>query len=466
MQTDPVAVIGAGPAGLAAAHELAGQGFSPLVLERTSAIGGLARTELHDGYRVDVGGHRFYTHIQPIQRDWQDMLGEDFLTVRRLSRIYYNNLFFKYPLQLRDTLGNLGLGESGLILLSYLKARLLPHRPEESFETWVTNRFGRRLFRTFFQAYTEKVWGIPCNVLRADWAAQRIGKLSLASVLGNVFLRRNGLRTLAEQFQYPRLGPGMLWEKYQRQILLHRGQFSMCEEVLQLDHDGRSVRDLRVRRGPQLAVVPVRQVISSMPLSELVACLRPQPPAPVLRAAEGLKSRSFLLVALIVNRPHLFDDNWLYIHSPAVRVGRIQNYKNWSREMVPDPSRTCLGMEYFCNRGDELWRMDDQALVSLAGGELARLGLAAPEELERGFVIREAHAYPVYDQDYRRNLDLVRGFLGTLDNLQVIGRSGMHRYNNQDHSMLTGILAARNLLGQQNDLWAVNVERGQASVPR
>jgi protoporphyrinogen oxidase len=477
----PALVIGAGPAGLAAAYELGRGGLGPVVVEQGGNVGGLSRTEVAGGCRIDIGGHRFYTKIQSVQQAWQQMLGDDFLTVDRLSRIFYRGQFFRYPLELPDTIRKLGLVQSMLVVLSYLRAKLPPAGPQVTFEQWVTNRFGRRLFELFFKAYTEKVWGIPCNVLQADWAAQRIGGLSLASAVREALVGRlfdkKGLRTLADQFHYPRLGPGMMWERYGQEVVRSGGQVWLGSEVVQLDHDGRRIFQVHVRKtdrgrgsaemerregsNPQRPM-PVEHVISSMPLAELISRLRPSPPQDVLAAAAGLHHRSFLLVSVIVNRREISADNWLYIHEPAVGVGRIQNYKNWSSQMVDDPEKTCLGMEYFCNHGDSLWTMPDAQLQALAQRELCTLGLAKPDEIQPGIVLRERYAYPVYDSHYRAHLDVLRRFLATLENLQVIGRSGMHRYNNQDHSMLTGMLAARNILstqpGQRHDVWAVNTE--------
>ena len=459
MERRSAIIIGAGPAGLGAAYELAKRGVRPLVVEKADRVGGLSRTETYNGYRLDIGGHRFHTRIDPVQQIWSEMIGRDFLKVARLSRIYYDGRFVKYPLNVFDTLRNLGAAESCLVLLSYAKAKLLPPPDEQTFEQWATRRFGARLYQRFFRTYTEKVWGIPCNVLRADWAVQRIGGLSIATAIRNALFGGNGVRSLINEFHYPVLGPGMMWERFEQRVNAGGGQVQLNGEVVQLNHEGGLVRSIRVNQRGQTSQIALDHLISSMPLSQLIARLRPSPPQEVLRAAASLRHRAFILVGLIVNRPHLFADNWLYIHVPTVRVGRIQNYKNWSARMVPDPDRTCLGMEYFCNEGDDLWTMPDAALLELAGRELAALGLARPGEVEGCLVIREPNAYPVYDQDYRANLEVVRGFLATLGNLQTIGRSGMHRYNNQDHSMLTGMLAARNLLGQRHDVWAVNTER-------
>jgi protoporphyrinogen oxidase len=452
-------IVGAGPAGLTAGYELLKRGVPPLILEKTNRVGGIARTEVYKGYRLDIGGHRFYTKVDEVERVWHEVLGPEFLLRPRLSRIYYQGKFYQYPLNLINTLGNLGFWESGLILLSYLRWQLLPHCREDNFEEWVTNRFGRRLYKTFFQTYTEKVWGIPCHTIQADWAAQRIKDLSLRSAVSNALFNSGNVKSLIEQFHYPRLGPGMMWERMQQLIERKGGEVHLNAGVEGLQHENGRIHSLTIRQGSQTCELEADQVISSMPVSHLLLGLDPAPPQAVLHAARSLKYRDFLIVGLIVNHPNLFPDNWIYIHNPDVKVGRIQNFKNWSAAMVPHPAMTCLGMEYFCNEGDPLWTMDDDGLIQLAAGELSRLGLANANLVEDGLVIRQRKAYPVYDQSYRTHVTTVQTYLAGFSNLQTVGRNGMHRYNNQDHSMLTGLLAAKNVLGEQHELWEVNTER-------
>ncbi len=454
-----IAIIGAGPAGLTAAHELAGPDARVTVVERSDKVGGLARTEVYKGYRFDIGGHRFYTKVGEVDALWKRMLGADFRRTRRLSRIYYRRRFYNYPLEPLNALVNLGLGESLLIGLSYLWAKLAPHREEETFEQWVVNRFGRRLYHTFFKAYTEKVWGIPCHQIRADWAAQRIKGLSLRTAVVNAIFGTNNAKSLIQEFDYPPFGPGMMWERFTESIEARGSEVRLNTEVAKLAHDGRRVVDMVARRGEETLRIAAEHFISTMPLAALIAALDPPPPPEVLAAARGLKQRDFMLVGLVINRAELFPDNWLYIHSPEVLVGRIQNFKNWSAAMVPDPRKTSLGMEYFCSRGDALWNRTDTQLIRLAIEEAARLGLVRPDEVEDGVVIRQLDAYPVYDADYHRHLEVLRDYLAGFGNLQTIGRSGLHRYNNQDHSMLTGMLAAKNVLGEEHDVWNVNTER-------
>ncbi len=459
MEHHPVVIIGAGPAGLTAAYELVRMDLSPIVLEKGDKVGGMARTETYKGYRFDIGGHRFFTKVEEIQQLWQEMLGKDFSKVVRLSRIYYQGRFFNYPLDFFDALSNLGIGQSLQILLSYLKAQVWPYPEEDTFEQWVTNRFGRRLYETFFQTYTEKVWGIPCHMIRADWAAQRIRGLSLRVAVSNALFGTNHTRTLINEFHHPALGPGMMWERFREVVESQGGQVRLNTQVVRFRRESRRVKGLTARNGAKTVEISGEQFISSMPLPELMIRLDPSPPPDVLQAAQQLIYRAFILVGLIVDRADLFPDQWIYVHDPAVKVGRIQNFKNWSAAMVPDSRKTSLGMEYFCTEGDDTWTMSDADLVNLAVRELASLGLADIAAVEDGIVIRQPRAYPVYDREYRHHLAVIRRFLATIDNLQTIGRNGLHHYNNQDHSMLTGMLAVKNLRGEAHDLWSVNTDR-------
>jgi len=455
----PVAIVGAGPAGLTAAYELVKQGIIPVVLEKGDKVGGIARTETYKGYRFDIGGHRFYTKVEAVQQLWQEVLGNEFIKVPRLSRIFYRGKFFNYPISAFNTLFNLGIIESMLIMLSYLKVRIWPLREEKTFEQWVINRFGERLYKTFFKTYTEKVWGIPCSEIQADWAAQRIKGLSLTTAIINALFGSNDTKTLIKEFDYPALGPGMMWEKFAEAVENKDGKVYLDSKVISLEREGNKIKSITAEQNGELVQYSADNFITSMPISALVARMKPQPPEEVLHAARSLKYRDFLIVSLIVDSKDLFPDNWIYIHSPEVKVGRIQNFKNWSAALVPDASKSCLGMEYFCSVGDEIWEMSEAELVELATRELVGLGLATTADVEDGVVIRQPKAYPVYDAEYRGHLQVLEGFLKGIDNLQTIGRNGMHRYNNQDHSMLTGILAVRNILGEKHDLWDVNTER-------
>ena len=451
-----VVVLGAGPAGLTAAYELSNLGIACVVLERDTVVGGLARTVEYKGFRFDIGGHRFYTKLSLVQQIWREILGEDLLTRTRMSRIYYHAKFFRYPLEPLDALRGLGVLESVRCGLSFVKSRMLPKFPESDFETWVSNRFGRRLFKTFFKSYTEKVWGVDCREIGAEWAAQRIQGLSVWSLLRDAVLPREGTgpKTLIKEFQYPRLGPGMLWSRM-REIVEGRG----VQVVL-----GAPVERLCWKEG-QVASVEAGgkeyeggHVISSIAIRELIEKLDPGAPEALHRAGEEFKYRDFLTVALMVRARNLFPDNWVYVHEPNVLAGRVQNYKNWSADMTPSAEMSCLGVEYFCNERDAIWKSSDAELIELAKKEMVQLGLVREQDIVDGAVARMAKAYPVYNRGYRHGLEVVRDFLSTVPNLQLVGRNGMHRYNNQDHSMLTGILAARNVSGAHFDLWNLNVD--------
>jgi protoporphyrinogen oxidase len=454
----PVVVVGAGPAGLSAAYRLVRQGLEPLVLERAGQVGGIARTETYDGYAFDIGGHRFFTKNEEVDRLWREMLANDFLSVPRTSRIYYNGRFFDYPLKPLNALANLGLRESVLIPLSYVRSQFWKHPREETFEQWVSNRFGERLYRTFFKTYTEKVWGIPCDQILATWATQRIQGLSLTAAVANALFGTQKAKSLIEEFAYPVKGPGMMWERFREAIESSGGQLRLQSEVTRLCHDrGRVLRVISREEGGEREF-PAHELISSMPISTLVGMFEPKAPEDVREAARKLSYRAFLIVVLIVNKREVFPDQWIYVHGPEVRVGRIQNFKNWSAAMVPDPDQTTLGMEYFCDEGDEVWQMGDEDLRGLASLELAKLGLAHADDVIDSYVVRQPKAYPVYTHGYEENLETIRDFLGKIENLQTVGRNGMHRYNNMDHSMITGMLAAENVLGSSHDLWLVNEE--------
>ncbi|MBN2060165.1 MAG: NAD(P)/FAD-dependent oxidoreductase [Deltaproteobacteria bacterium] len=458
MDNKEIIIIGAGPAGLAAGNEFVKQGLRPIILEKNDRVGGLARTESYKGYYFDLGGHRFFTKNHQINRIWHRMLGEEFTRVSRMSRIYYNGRFYNYPLEILNVLFNLGLLESILIPLSYIKYQIKPLQPEEDFDQWITNRFGRRLYETFFQAYTEKVWGIPCTNIRADWAAQRIRNLSLIGALINALLGTQEARTLINEFDYPLKGPGMMWHAFQEAIVEGGGQILLDSEVTGLKYENGSITGVEYVHANKINELPVRHLISSMPVSKLVFSLKPNAPDKVLAAADSLSCRSFIIVILIVNKKGLFPDQWIYIHSPQVKVGRIQNFKNWSAAMVPDLDKTSIGMEYFCSKGDEIWDMSDVELVNMASRELSELGFSEDNDILDSCVARQADAYPVYDGKYKEHLSVVRGYLGTIGNLQTIGRGGTHRYNNMDHSMLAGMLAVKNYFGANKDLWDMDDE--------
>jgi protoporphyrinogen oxidase len=463
-----VIIIGGGPAGLTAAYQLCKLKQKSIVLEKDQVVGGISRTVNYKNYLFDIGGHRFFTKSKAADAMWKEVLSADLLHRKRLSRIYYNKKFFFYPLRPFNALNGLGIWNSSMILLSYLYAHIAPYKNEETFEQWVSNRFGKRLYNTFFKTYTEKVWGIPCSEIRAEWAAQRIKGLSLLSAIRNALTDQNRnrkgsavIKTLIDSFDYPKLGPGMMWQTVAN-IVQNDGSrvwLGAQVETIIWDQESKRLEALEVRVNGQKELVKGTDFISSMPIRELIQKFTPTVPEEVLEAANNLNYRDFITVALIVNKPELFPDNWIYIHDPSVRLGRIQNFKNWSPYMVPDQSKTCLGLEYFCFEGDELWNMSDENLIELGKMELEKLGLVKASDVTDGSVVRMPKAYPSYDSKYRDMLDIIRRFLDDVSNLQVVGRNGMHRYNNQDHSMLTAMLAVENINGAKHDLWNVNVDQ-------
>jgi protoporphyrinogen oxidase len=450
-------VLGGGPAGLTAGYLLGKAGRDAVVLEADGQIGGLAKTVERDGYRFDLGGHRFFTKAEEVDALWHEVLGDEFLLRPRMSRIYWSNRYLDYPLRGPDVIRKLGPVELARCMASYIAVAVRPKGGEESLEEWVTNRFGRRLFELFFKSYNEKVWGVPASEIRAEWAAQRIRGLSFFSAARAAFLGNKGdrIKSLISEFNYPRYGPGQMWDAMAEAIREQGGRVLLDSPVERLQLDG--ARIVGVDAGG-VEYEPA-SVISSLPLREVVAMASPAPDRDVLDAAAGLRYRDFLTVALVVDGEDLFPDNWIYIHEPGVRVGRIQNFRSWSPWMVPDPSKACVGMEYFCFAGDDLWSMDDDDLVALAADELERLQLAPRAKVDRGYAIRVPKAYPIYDADYAERVQVIREWLDGLENLQQVGRNGLHRYNNSDHSMLTAMRAVDNILtGADHDIWAVNAE--------
>jgi protoporphyrinogen oxidase len=456
----PFVVLGGGPAGLTAGYLLAKRGEKVIVLESTDQVGGIARTEVRDGYRFDLGGHRFFTKVQEVDDLWHEIMKEEFLKRPRLSRIYWRRRYLAYPLEGMDVVKKLGpvnvVRAGSSYLWAVTKARVRP-QPEETLEQWVTNRFGKWLFNQFFKTYTEKVWGVSTSELRADWAAQRIKGLSFFSAVKAMLFGNKGnkIKSLIDEFHYPRFGPGQMWEQMRTDIEEKGGEVRMNAPVTELQlEDGKVVR---VVAGGQ--TIEARAVISSLPLSVTTSIASPAAPAEVRESGSSLRYRDFLTVSLVIDEANLFPDNWIYIHEPGVQVGRIQNFRSWSPWMVPNDHEGSIGMEYFCFAGDELWSMDDDKLVELATRELAQIGLCEPSKVKRGFAVRVHKAYPVYDEHYAEHIETVRTWLDPIPNLVQVGRNGLHRYNNSDHSMLTAMRAVENLCdGAGHDIWAVNAE--------
>lgn len=465
-----VAIIGAGPAGLTAGYLLSKQGLKVAIIEKdTRYVGGISRTVEHEGYRFDIGGHRFFSKSQQVVDLWNEILPDDFIQRPRMSRIYYEGKFYSYPLRAFEALSNLGIWRSTTCMVSYGLSKLFPIKDVKSFEDWTSNQFGKKLYSIFFKTYTEKVWGMPCNEMSADWAAQRIKGLSLGAAVFDGLKRSLGLnkrpndgmqtKTLLETFRYPRQGPGMMWEAARDKIVAAGNHVLMGHAMKQLASDGQGGWRLAATRAEDggETVIRARHAISSAPMRELAARLHPLPQSTL--EASRLRYRDFLTVALKIQSEDLFPDNWIYIHDSKVRVGRVQNFRSWSPEMVPDDSVACVGLEYFCFEGDDLWASSDEDLIKLATKEMDILGLVDPAKVIGGAVVRQEKAYPVYDDEYAANVAAMRAELeASHPTLHLVGRNGMHRYNNQDHAMMTAMLTVENILAGHRvyDIWCVN----------
>jgi protoporphyrinogen oxidase len=462
-----VAIIGAGPAGLTASYLMTKKGVDVTVFEADPTyVGGISRTVNYKGYCFDIGGHRFFSKSKEVEDLWTELLPKDMLDRPRSSRIFYRGKFFAYPLKAFEALFNLGIFESILCVLSYAHARVFPVKNPKNFQDWVSNQFGKRLFNIFFKTYTEKVWGMSCKEISADWAAQRIKGLSLASAIWNALMpkrqpkdRKQVIKTLIDSFRYPRKGPGMMWEAASAKTQSQGGKVLMGTKVTGLRYDSSQKHWITTFVSPNgtNATLTTEHVISSAPIRELVHGIEPKMKS--VTHADKLRYRDFITVAVMLKDRQLFDDNWIYIHDPSVKVGRIQNFKSWSPELIPDPSMICYGLEYFCFEGDGLWTSKDSDLIELAKIELEKLGLAKKSEILDGCVVRQPKAYPVYDDDYAHHVSAIRAEIDSkYPNLHLVGRNGMHKYNNQDHAMMTAMLTAENIIQgkQAYDIWQVN----------
>ena len=454
-----ILIIGAGPAGLTAAWEAEKHGVKTLILESDKEVGGISRTVEENGWRFDIGGHRFFTKVEEVYEIWDEILDkEDFLLRPRMSRIYYKNKFYDYPLKASNALFNLGIIEAIRCVLSYFYVRVFPPKKQDNFEDWVAARFGWRLYNIFFKTYTEKVWGVDARTIGSDWASQRIKNLSLMKAILNAFqINKSGeiITTLIDKFKYPKFGPGMMWETAYKKLTDKNHEILLSSKVKKIYKEN-NIYTVEIMNGMKFKA---KYILSSMPLAHLPHTVEPLPKNTVLEAGKSLKFRDFLSVALVIDEKDAFPDNWIYIHDPKVKVGRVQNYGSWSPYLVKQ-GKTCLGLEYFVNIGDDLWSMDDDKLIDLAIQELRKLSLIKTSSSLEGYVVRMPKAYPVYDLNYSSNINQIEKWLSSEhSNIYPIGRNGMHRYNNQDHSMMTAVLSVRNiLLGENNNIWEVNVE--------
>jgi protoporphyrinogen oxidase len=505
-------IIGAGPGGLTAAYELLTRtDVLPIIFEESDYIGGIARTVVYKGNRIDIGGHRFFsksdrvmdwwTNILPLEKGKEKELArisyhgatrgltaqktvdpaetDRVMLVRsRKSRIFYNGHFFDYPVTLSfDTIRKFGFFTTFLIGLSYLKSAIFPYKKPKNLEEFYINQFGKHLYEIFFRSYTEKVWGTPCKEISAEWGSQRVKGLSLVKALSHFVkkllvpqsMRKKTETSLIESFLYPKFGPGHLWEEVAKDVVKMGGELHMRHDVVDLEVVGDKVVSVTVlnKATGETRVVPADYVFSTMPVKDLVARLKAPIPAEVRHTGERLEYRDFITVGLLAKKMAvseadggLIKDNWIYVQEPWAKVGRVQIFNNWSPYLVADPATVWLGLEYFCNEGDELWNMEEAALIALAGEEMEKMGLLMKADILDAVVIRMKKTYPGYFGEYK-HFDRVRAYTDTLKNLFLIGRNGMHKYNNQDHSMLTAMVAVDNIKAGREDkanIWAVNTE--------
>ena len=459
-----VVVIGAGPAGLTAAYQLGKAGHPCTVLEGTDVVGGISQTVVRDGWRFDIGGHRFFTKVAEVEALWHEILpDEDFMQRPRSSRIYYEGKFFDYPLKPINALRTLGVIEAIRCALSFLWVRIRPPKDQSTLEGYVVSNYGWRLYGHFFKTYSEKVWGVPPSEISAEWGAQRIKGMSLWTAVWEPLRARFAGRrdrgtqvtSLIEEFQYPKLGPGMMWERCQELVEQQGSKVVFNAPVSRISHDGG--RATAVFAGG--ATYDADHVISSMPFNGLLRAMDPAVPEAVQQAADDLVFRDFLSVALVVPADKVaWTDNWIYIHAPEVKTMRVQNFGSWSPYMVKD-GHNVLGLEYTVQEGDEWWTATDEELIEKGKAELEAMGLMRADDVEAGYVVRMPKAYPVYDETYRANVEVLKGWLGEhAPNVHPVGRNGKHKYTNQDHSMYTAMLTVENLLGASHDIWDVNVE--------
>ncbi|MGI6779033.1 MAG: NAD(P)/FAD-dependent oxidoreductase [Acetivibrionales bacterium] len=459
-----VVIMGAGPAGLSCAYHLSKNGIKPILIESENQVGGISKTIRYKDYYFDLGGHRFFTKFDEVNKLWSKILGNQFKKKPRLSRIYYKNKFFNYPLTPLNALMGVGVFDTAAIILSYISSRLFPSPKEETFEQWVSNRFGKKLYLIFFKTYTEKVWGIPCSSIQAEWAAQRIKGLSLSSAVKNALFKpaNTSIKTLINEFNYPVYGPGMMYNEIKNKVEQNGGRILLNSRVIKVGHGNSHIENIEyIDSDGSEYIQEGTDFISSIPVTELIQILSPAPDIEVMASSEKLSYRSLITIDIIVDKENIFPDNWIYIHSPEVKLGRIQNFKNWSEKMVPDVKKTSLGLEYFCNENDDFWNMPDEKLFEIAASEVEKINICKASEIVDYTLVRVPKAYPVYNTGYRKHISTIENYLKKFSNIQLIGRYGLFKYNNMDHSILTGLYAAQNIINGTYalDTWSVNTDK-------
>lgn len=458
-------IIGAGPAGLSAALELVKHGKKNIIIvDKNHLVGGLARTEERDGVRFDVGPHRFFTHNKEVNNLWKELLGKDFIPVSRLTRIYYKGKYFLYPIKATDAFFKMGLLEAAHAFFSFMATKFNKQKEAHTFEEWITQKFGKKLYNTFFKTYTEKVWGIPCNEIGAEWASQRIKGLDIIEVIKKAFSfgDKNGPKSLVEQFDYPIYGAGQMYEKMAEIVKKAGGEIYLTTKVNRFNRNGSHIESIEVEdQSGKVFHVKADHYFNSAPLTHFYKLLKPTLGNDVDVAVNALYYREHITVDLLVKGDNLFPDQWIYVHSPDVKMARLANYNNFSKAMVGQAGKSAISVEYFTFQHEDLWKMKDDDLIKLAIKELEFTGLIPKESFEKGWVVRETESYPTYYMGYKGHYELLQKEANAFDNLSPIGRGGLYKYNNQDHSIYSGLLAARNYLKLNKtpyDIWSVNID--------
>ena len=456
-------ILGAGPAGLASALELVRNGIKDIVLlDRNPVTGGLSRTENREGYLFDVGPHRFFTNNKEINSLWKSTLGNDFQAVNRLTRIYYNNKFFNYPIKAGDVITKLGVFELSHAMFSYLGSKFRINAKEDTFEDWISNKFGRKLFKTFFKTYTEKVWGIPCDQIGAEWAAQRIKGLDIIQVIKNSFnlTGKGSIKTLVDQFDYPVKGAGQMYEAWADEITRAGGKIILNATVKKIHTTDHKITSVIYNVDNTEYEITANQYFSSIPLTHFFYLQASEVDKKIRNAVDALYYRDHITVDLLIDTEDVFPDQWIYIHAPEVKMARIANYNNFSKTMVKHEKKTALSVEYFVFQNEELWKMSDADVIELAKEELNLTKLVSKERVLKGWVVRETESYPTYYLGFKEHYSLLQNEIDKYSNLFPIGRGGMYKYNNQDHSIMSGLLASRNYVSKERkyNLWDINVD--------